>query len=157
MPSLEASLRNLEKAKTNWRRPRRFRSAQESWVIRRLVWQWLGHRGPKWSARAVGRRLGVSHAYIQKLVREFAEDPSKIKRTAQSSIATFDELNRAQQETRRQKERGCLREPRSWKRSEFLRVPQDVPIWAMPCDSTERPCEVRPWRHTGDGGWMYGA
>ena len=31
-------------------------------MIRRLVWQWLGHRGPKWSARAVGRRLGVSHA-----------------------------------------------------------------------------------------------
>ena len=127
MPSLEASLQNLEKAKANWRRPRRFRSAQESWVIWRLVCQWLSYRGPKWSARAVGRRLGVSHAYIQKLVREFAEDPSKIERMAQSSIATFDELSRAQQETRQQKERGRLREPRRWKRAEFLRVPQDVP------------------------------
>lgn len=46
-------------------------------MIRRLVWQWLSYPGPKWSARAVGRRLGVSHTYIQKLVREFAEDPNK--------------------------------------------------------------------------------
>jgi hypothetical protein len=154
MPSLEASLRNLKKAKANWRRPRRFRSARESFVIRRLVWQWLGYGGPKWPARALGRRVGVSHAYIQKLAREFAGDPSKIGRMAQGSIATFDELSRAQEETRKQEERGCLRGSR-WKRAQLLRVPQDVPIWAMPSDSAGHLCEVRPWRHGGDGGWMY--
>ncbi len=134
MPSLEASLQNLEKAKANWRKPRRFRSVQESRVIRRLVWQWLSYSGPKWSARALGRQLGVSHAYVQKLVREFTEDPAKIGRRVQGSIATFDELSRAQQETQQQHERGYLRELRQWKRVNFLSVSQNVPIWAMPCD-----------------------
>jgi len=149
MPSLQASLRNLQKAKANWRRPRRFRSVQESQVIRRLVWQWLSYRGPKWSGRTVGRRLGVSHTYIQKLAREFA---GKMERMVKNPTATFDELSRAQQETLRQEERGYLRESRRWKYSESLRAPQDVPVWAMPCRSMEQP---REFRSAGDGGWMY--
>ncbi len=63
--------------------------------------------------------------------------------------------SRAQQETRQQKERGCLREPRRQNRLEFIRAPQDVPIWAMPCNSVEHSRDVGPWRHTGDSGWMY--
>jgi hypothetical protein len=120
-------------------------------VIRRLVWQWLNYPSHKWSARAVGRRLDVSHTYIQKLVREFAEDPSEAERMAQSSIATFAELSRAQQETQQQNDLGRLRS----KRMTFIRAPQDVPIWAVPCGSAERSCEVRTRRHAGDGGWMY--
>ena len=152
MPSVEASLQNLEKAKANWRRPRPFRSAQESRVIRRLVWQWLNYCGPKWSARAVGRRLGVSHTYIQRLVREFADDLNDAQRMAAgSSATTFDELRRAQQETQRQKDLGRVR----WKRIELLQVPQDIPIWAEPSASAQRAYETRPWLHAGSGGWMY--
>jgi hypothetical protein len=119
-------------------------------VIRRLVWQWLNYPSQKWSARAVGRRLGVSHTYIQKLVREFAEDPREAKRMAQSSIATFDELSRAQQETRQQHDLGRLRS----RRMTFLQGSHDAPGWAVSCGSAEPSCEVRPW-HAGDGGWVF--
>jgi hypothetical protein len=157
MPSPEASRRNLEKAKLNWRRPRPFRSEQESWLIRHLVWQWLTYRGPqKWSARALGRRLGVSHVYVHKLVREFARDPLKMVREEQSfGLATFEQLSQAQESTREMKARGLLRPPQLWKyvnihdplgrwpkravakravwkaaTTRGFRIPQDVPTWA---------------------------
>ena|SRR5215471_5489555 len=111
MPSLEASLRNLAKARAKWRPPRPWRSAQETRVIKRLACQWFNYRGPcKWSARALGRRLGVSHTYIQKLVREFVANPGKIDRLVRSShLASFEQLRLAQEDTRKQKERGWLR------------------------------------------------
>src|SRR5262249_28063839 len=151
MPSLEASLRNLAKARAKWRPPRPWRSAQESRVIKRLVWQWFRYSGPgRWSVRALGRRLGVSHTYIQKLVREFAGDPGKIDRLVRSShSASFEQLSQAQEETRKQRERGWLRVQRRWRwvkvkigdeevrtvvptkvSTHTLRVPQGVPIWA---------------------------
>jgi hypothetical protein len=99
MPSPESSRWNLEKAKANWRRPRPWRREQERRTIRCLVWQWFIYRGPgKWSARAVGRRLGVSHTYVQKLVREFARDPAKMLREERErafDVATFEELSEA--------------------------------------------------------------
>jgi hypothetical protein len=89
----------------------RARTETRPWLIRRLVWQWFTYRGPgKWSARAVGRRLGVSHTYIQKLVRRFVTDPSKIERQVQSSyLVTFADLSRAQEATRQRRDRGWLR------------------------------------------------
>ena len=164
MPSREASLRNLAKARAKWRPPRPWRSAQETRVIKLLAWQWFTYRGRgKWSARALGRRLSVSHTYIQKLVREFASDPSKIDRLARSSqLASFEQLRRAQEETRKQKERGWVRPPRRWRwvsvkigdqvvrtvvqaqaSSRALRVPHEVPIWATGASyySTENPCD----------------
>ena len=147
MPSLEASLRNLVKARAKWRPPRPWRSAQESRVIKRLVWQWFRYSGPgKWSVRTLGRRLGVSHTYIQKLVREFAVDPDKIERLVRNSrLASFEQLRCAQEETSKQKERGWLRPLRgaTKARSRALRVPQDVPIWATgaPYYSVENPCD----------------
>jgi len=122
MPSLEASLRNLEKARAAWSHPPRpWRSAQESRTIKRLAWQWFTYRAPdKWSARALARWLGVSHTYIQKLVREFMTDPIKIEQEVQSSYpATFEQLSRAQEETRRQKDRGWLHPLRRWKWAEY--------------------------------------
>jgi len=162
MPSHEASLRNLAKARANWRPPRPWRSPQETRLIRRLVWQWFTYRGPgKWSTRATGRRLGVSHTYIQKLVREFVTNPSKAERAMPSSrLATFEQLSQAQEQSRQQKERGLLRPPRLWKWTELkigdhtlraflpikpntraLRIPRDVPIWAtgMSYCSVENP------------------
>ena len=169
MPSPESSRRNLEKARACWRAPLPWRSAEETRLIRLLVWQWFEYRGPeKWSARAVCRRLGVNHTYIQKLVREFVTNPSRILREVRSSHpATFEQLNRAQEETRLQKDSGCLRRPSRWKWVEFkigdqvirdvvrtkaslareqLRssnIPRDVPTWArgLPYYSTENPCD----------------
>lgn len=111
MPSRESSLRNLEKARACWRPPRPWRSRQETRVIRRLVWQWFTFRGSgKWSGRAVGRRLGVSHTYIQKLVREFAIDPSRVQRQQRTyGEATLEQLSCAQERTRKQRARGHLR------------------------------------------------
>lgn len=139
MPSPDASRRNLEKARRYWRPPRPWRSAQETRVIKRLVWQWFTYRGPgKWSARAVGRRLGVSHTYIQKLVREFVTDPSKIERAVRSSHpATFEQLSRAREETRQQKVRGWLREPRRWKVAEF-RIGDQVVRTVVPTKASTR-------------------
>lgn len=122
MPSFEASLRNLEKARAAWSHPPRpWRSAQESRLIKRLVWQWLISREPrKWSGRAVARWLGVTYTYIQKLVREFATNPSQIERDAHRHFpATFEQLRRAQEETHKEKERGGLRPPRRWRKAEF--------------------------------------
>ena len=155
MPSPETSRRNLQKARARWRQPRPWRSYQETRVITRLVWQWFKYQGPrKSSGRAVGRWLGVSHTYIQKLVREFAIDPSNMQREERIyGPATFERLRHAQEETRKEKERGWLRRPRLWKTVEFkvgdnvLRavvptkagagavaahnaVPPDAPAWA---------------------------
>jgi hypothetical protein len=169
MPSPESSRRNLEKARARWRAPLPWRSAQETRVIRLLVWQWFEYRGPgKWSARSVARRLGVTHTYIQKLVREFATNPIRIVREVRSSYpATFEQLSRAQEETRLQKDSDCLRRPRRWKWAEFkigdqvirtvvrtkaslereqLRssnIPRDVPTWAkgLPYYSPQNPCD----------------
>jgi transposase len=169
MPSREASLRNLAKARAKWHPPRPWRSAEETRLIRLLAWQWFEYRGPvKWSTRSLARRLGVSHTYIQKLVREFVTNPSRILREVRSSHpATFEQLNRAQEETRLQKDSGCLRWPRRWKWAEFkigdqvirdvvrtkaslereqLRssyIPRDVPTWAkrLPYYSPQNPCD----------------
>lgn len=133
MPSREASLRNLEKARACWRRPRPWRSERETRVIRRLVWQWLNDRSAgKWPARAVARRLGVSHTYVQNLVREFAENPGGIQGERRCfGSATFEQLDRAQAETRQDKERGRLRSPRRWKRAEFKIGDQVERRWVL--------------------------
>jgi len=113
MPSREASLRNLEKARANWQHPPRpWRSLGETRVIKRLVWQWFNSREPqKWSGRAVGRWLGVTHAYVQKVVKGIAADPSKMQREARfSGPATFEHLERAREETRKEGAYGRLRE-----------------------------------------------
>jgi AraC-like DNA-binding protein len=133
MPSREASLRNLEKARACWRPPRPWRSERETRVIRRLVWQWLNDGGAaKWPARAVARRLGVSHTYIQKLVREFAENPSRIRGERRCfGPATLEQLDRAQAETRQEKDRGHLRDPHRWKRAEFKIGDQVTRRWVL--------------------------
>jgi len=167
MPSREASLRNLEKAKRNWRAPRPLRCNCESRVIRRLVWQWHRDRSPrKWSARAVARTLGVSHTYVQKLVREFDGNPDRIRRELRAApgVARVDTFERAQRETHRDKEKGYVRSLNPWRTASVevngttmrLRVPTragirqaqgfdraDLPGWASgrPCYSTENPCD----------------
>jgi hypothetical protein len=122
MPSREASLRNLQKARAAWsHRPRPWRSFQESCLIERLAWQWFNAgETRKWSQRALARWLGVSHTYIQKLVRKFHAEPERMRNTqAAFGPATFEHLNGARESTRQAKERGCLRSPKRWKLATF--------------------------------------
>ena len=49
-------------------------------MIRRYVFQWFTGRGRKPSGRAWARALGVSHTWLQKLVRQFQEDPNEMWR-----------------------------------------------------------------------------
>ena len=120
MPSREASLRNLARAKANWRRPRPWRSRAESRLIRLVTWQWhLGH-GPWCSGRALARWLGVSHTYIQKLKRVLSSRESDfLREVAYSGPPTVEGLRRAREESRQQRERGLLRRQRRWKTVEY--------------------------------------
>jgi transcriptional regulator with XRE-family HTH domain len=96
---------------------------------------------PRCPLRELARRLGVSQTYIQKLVRGFAADPSKTLRQASRLVrgcgmasisangrmqipyerrsATFEQLNEAQQISRKMRERGWLRSPSPKQKSSF--------------------------------------
>lgn len=131
MPSREASLRNLELARANWRRPRPLRSFRETCLIRRIVWQWSMCNDPeKSSGRALARWLGVSHTWVQRLLRELAQNPGKMQREVRvHGYASVADLRRARELTREQKERGWLREPRRWRRAEFTVGDNIVRTW----------------------------
>jgi hypothetical protein len=80
MPSYESSMRNLAKARAKWRPPRPWRSTDESRMIRRYVFLWYTGRGSKPSGRAWAKQLGISHTWLQKLIRQFQADPSEMYR-----------------------------------------------------------------------------
>jgi hypothetical protein len=110
VPSPETSRRNLEKAKANWRAPLPWRSLQETRLIRTLAWQWYKMKEPRCGGRQIARWLGVSHTYIQKLVREFDGDTRNIVQQQRAyGRATFADLGRAQEETAKIRELGWLR------------------------------------------------
>jgi biotin operon repressor len=152
MPSPEASRRNLEKAKENWRPPRRWRSSQEAHVIKLMVWQWFTYRAPrKLSGRAMARQLGISHTYIQKLVREFKANPSEMQRQRSYGEATFGDLSRAQEITRQERARGHLRSRRPRKIPKF-KVDDNVVQGVVPTKARTMPeLEARASRAKGRG------
>ena len=110
MPSYESSMRNLAKAKARWRPPRPWRSVEESRIISRLVYLWFTCRDRGASAREWARRLGISHTWMQKLIRQFRADPSQMIREVRLfGLPTFAQLARAREFTRRMNENGELR------------------------------------------------
>jgi len=80
-------------------------------MIRRFAFQWFTCRDRnKPSGRAWAHGLGISHTWLQKLVREFSADPSEMWRLQISrGDPTFAQLSRARERTREMKERGDLR------------------------------------------------
>jgi hypothetical protein len=114
MPSYEASMRNLARAQARWRPPRPWRSKQEALAVRRFAFQWFTCRDrSRPSGRAWARALGVSHTWLQKLVREFAVDASEMWRLqAAKGEPRFPEFSRAQESSRHMRERGQLRPSR---------------------------------------------
>lgn len=110
MPSYESSMRNLAKARAKWRPPRPWRSQHEARMIRRFAFQWLTCRGTKPSGRAWARGLGVSHTWIQKLVKEFAANPSELQKLqASEGDPKYPEFIRAQARSQQMRARGELR------------------------------------------------
>jgi hypothetical protein len=120
MPSREASLRNLAKARLRWRPPRPWRSRSESRLIRHFVWHWHLGRGPWCSGRALARWLGVSHTYIQKLTRTLPRSESDfLREVARHGVPTKDALRDAREDSRQQRERNLLRTQRRWRTVEY--------------------------------------
>jgi hypothetical protein len=82
MPSYESSMRNRAKERAKMSPPRPWRSSDEARMIRRYAFQWYTGRGQKPSGRAWARKLGISHTWLQKLVRQFqAEPPLLVEKT----------------------------------------------------------------------------
>jgi hypothetical protein len=110
VPSPETSRRNLEKAKANWRPPLPWRGLQETRLIKALAWRWYRIKEPRCGGRQIARWLGVSHTYIQKLVREFETDTRNIIQQQRAyGQVTFADLRRAQEETAQLRGCGYLR------------------------------------------------
>jgi len=66
--------------------------------------------GRPWAKLRVARLLGVSHTWVNKLVKRFEADPDRMRRRmAAFAPATLEKLERAREETRRQRELGWLR------------------------------------------------
>ena len=122
MPSFESSMRNLAKARARWRPPRPWRSTDESRTIRRYVFVWYTGRGSKPSGRAWAKQLGISHTWLQKLVRQFQTDPSEMYREARRcGEPAYAQLTRAREYTQRMREQGELRGSRLAKVADFFR------------------------------------
>lgn len=109
-------MRNLAKARASrkYHRPLPWRRKEESEMIRRFTFWWLTCREPSSpSGRAWARGLGVSHAWLQKLVREFTADPSAMW---QLQVAlgdpTLDQLSRARAYTQELRKEGKVRPSR---------------------------------------------
>jgi hypothetical protein len=110
MPSYESSMRNFASARATWRQPRPWRSNQESRMIRRFVFQWFTCRGRKPSGRAWARDLGISHTWLQKLVRRFMADSCEMwRQQAANGGPKFTELTRAEEYSRQMRDRSELR------------------------------------------------
>src|SRR4029077_2998076 len=135
-----ARLVNMAKARAARKRePLRWRSGLESRIIEQLVWQWwvesrvesayakvpfaeraLGKpAGRPWAKQRVARFLDVSHTWVNKLVKRFERDPDRMRRRmAACGPASFEKLERAREETRRQRKFGWIRGPIRMRRGE---------------------------------------
>jgi hypothetical protein len=121
MPSHESSMRNLAKACARWRPPRPWRSSDESRMIRRYAFLWYTARGKRPSGRDWARQLGVSHTWLQKLVRQFQADPSHVWRLQRANgDPRFTELSRAREYSQQMRERGELRSSRLARMAKFF-------------------------------------
>ena len=68
--------------------------------------------GRPWAKQRVARFLDVSHTWVNKLVKRFERDPDRMRRRmAACAPASFEKLERAREETRRQRKFGWIRGP----------------------------------------------
>ena len=108
----DASMENLAKAfaSDKWHAPRLWRSKEEGRMIRRFVLLWLTCRdASRPSGRNWAKQLGISHTWLQKVVRALKANPDEMRRLQSQGNATLAQLNRAKEYTVRMRERGELR------------------------------------------------
>jgi hypothetical protein len=68
--------------------------------------------GRPWAKLRVARFLDVSHTWVNKLVKRIERDPDRMRRRmAAWAPASFEKLERAREETRRQRKFGWIRGP----------------------------------------------
>jgi hypothetical protein len=117
----DARMANLAKARKSprYHPPRPWRSTEESRMIRRFVWQWLTCRDRnRPSERSWARQLGVSHTWVQKLVKQLQAEPSEMQREVlRGGDPTLAQLSRARENTRQMRERGVCRAGKNGRRS----------------------------------------
>jgi hypothetical protein len=79
-------------------------------MIRRFVLLWLTCRdASRPSGRNWAKQLGISHTWLQKVVRALKDSPDEMRRLQSQGNATLEQLNRAKEYTVRMRERGELR------------------------------------------------
>jgi len=79
-------------------------------LIKALAWRWYKMKEPQCGGRQIARWLGVSHTYIQKLVREFNGDMRNIVQQQRAyRLPTFADLARAQEASAQLRKLGWLR------------------------------------------------
>ena len=90
-------------------------------MVRRFVFQWSTCRGIKPSGRTWARQLGISHTWLQKLVRQFQADSSQMWRMQRvNGDPRSTDLSRARERSQLMKERGELRSSRLARMAKFL-------------------------------------
>jgi hypothetical protein len=119
----DARMANLARARRSprYRPPRPWRCKAESVLIRRCVFLWFTCRDRnRPSGRSWARQLGISHTWLQKLVREFSADPTEMfELQRRRGDPRVTELSRAQEDSREMRERGELRPLRLKKKREL--------------------------------------
>jgi len=81
----DASIRNLRKAfeSPRWHPPRPWRSKEEARMVRRYVLLWLTCRdASRPSGRSWAKQLGISHTWLQKVVRQLYGKESRLSSTS---------------------------------------------------------------------------
>ena len=79
-------------------------------MVRRYVLLWLTCRdASRPSGRNWAKQLGISHTWLQKVVRALTANPEEMRRLRAQGDATLAQLNRAKEYTARMRERGDLR------------------------------------------------
>jgi hypothetical protein len=112
----DASMKNLAKARESprWHPPRPWRSSEESQIVQHFVFYWLTCRDrSRPTGRAWARELGISHTWLQKLVKRFTADPSEMRRLQSLGDPRSAEFLRAKEYSQEMRARGELRSYRN--------------------------------------------
>jgi hypothetical protein len=92
-----------------WQPLWRWRSLEESRLLRMFVWQWMLGRGPQCSRYALAKWLGVGKSYAWFLHKTLPKDAAEYEReVARSGAPTLEALRAARERSRSLRARGQL-------------------------------------------------
>jgi hypothetical protein len=79
-------------------------------MVRRYVLLWLTCRdASRPPGRSWAKQLGISHTWLQKVVRALKANPEEMRKLQLQGDVTLAQLDRAKEYTQRMRERGELR------------------------------------------------